>query len=135
MKQTLLSILCLVFLNTFIIAQNQQEIREEQISIAVESMPEFPGGEKKLRKFIEENFKYYKTPTQNNNDPKVHVEFIVDKKGDIYSPKITQSSGLKKVDEEVIRLVKSMPNNWTPGKFEGKPVNTKFYLSFFFKTK
>jgi TonB family protein len=60
------------------------------------------------------------------------VNFIVEKDGSLSEIKIMRSAGDEKLDEESIRLIKTMPR-WNPGKLDGEYVRCRFTLAIPFK--
>lgn len=93
---------------------------------SIDQMPEFPGGQDSLLKFIRKNFKYpanYKTESSNK---KIDVNFIVDKDGKIKKAKIIKGIN-SELDKEALRLVNSMPK-WKAGLNNGNPVSVNFEL-------
>lgn len=101
----------------------------------VEQMPEFPGGQEAMMKFISKNVKYPENAKENNVEGKVLLKFVISNQGEIRDieviNKIKYGYGL---EEEAIRVLKKMPR-WTPGKQNGKPVNVYFTLPISFKLK
>ena len=88
--------------------------------MAVEEMPEFPGGVKALREYLNANFNYPAAAIEKGISGKVFVNFIVSKTGAVTNVKIF--NGIDPIlDNEAIRLVKTLPN-WKPGKQNGEPV-------------
>jgi len=85
--------------------------------------PEFPGGMEKMYQFISDNFNYSEQVQQDNISDRVMIQFIVQKDGSIKDINVLNSPN-ELLSEEMIRIVKSMPN-WIPGKKEGNPVNAK----------
>ena len=94
---------------------------EQQVFQVVEEMPEFPGGDLELRKFIAENVRYPQDAKDNNEQGTVYVKFIVDKTGKVTEPTIVKGSGCESLDEEAIRVVNTIPD-FTPGRQRGKNV-------------
>lgn len=90
----------------------------------VEQMPEFPGGELALRKFLVNSVKYPVIAQENGIQGKVFINFIVDKNGSISNVKVFRGVD-QSLDKEAIRVVKSMPK-WIPGKQGGQPVRVSF---------
>lgn len=88
--------------------------------------PSFIGGETAMLKFLSDNLIYPETAKTNNIKGRVIVEFVVDKNGNISSPKVLRSPN-KILDEEAIRVVSKMPK-WKPGTKDGKSVSTKMVL-------
>ena len=94
-------------------------------------MPEFPGGEKNLNKFIARSLKYPRYALENGIEGKAVVQFVVRKDGSIGDIEIV-SSPHESLSNEAIRLIKLMPN-WIPGTQKGEPVNVKYIFPVVFK--
>ncbi len=106
---------------------NNQIVEEDTISapfVVVEQMPEFPGGEAALRKFISNSVKYPVIAQENGIQGKVFINFIVDTNGSISSVKVSRGVD-PSLDKEAIRVVKSMPK-WIPGKQGGRAVRVSY---------
>ena len=109
---------------------------EPTIFDRAEFMPEYPGGEKALVKFLKINLKY---PTENlepGSQIKVIAKFVVDKNGKVTEIEI-QKSGGKDFDDEVMRTMKKMQTSvtWIPGKQNGRNVAVYFYLPVVFQSQ
>ena len=98
----------------------QEEEAEPEPFVVVEEMPEFPGGQIELLKYIFEHTNYPEVAKENNIQGKVIVRFCVTAKGTV-----SQISVLKGVDaeldKEAMRVVATLPA-FKPGKQGGKPV-------------
>ncbi len=109
-----------------------EEIVGGEIMTYVEQMPEFYGGNEKLYTYVVENLKYPDLAKENKIEGTVYVSFVITKEGRITNvTQVNKALGWG-LDEEAIRLVKSMPD-WRPGKQNGKPVNCKFNLPIKFR--
>lgn len=108
-----------------ILDNNEQNV-ENEILIYAEKMPEFPGGEKELNKFINKNLQY---PLQKDIKGTVYCNFVVDTNGVISNIKILIGIG-EDFDKEAIRVIKKMPK-WNSGLHYGKKV--KVYSSLVIK--
>ena len=104
-----------------------------------EEMPRFPGDDKALMVYLQKNLimpEKYKGNTDENPslaEYRTFVKFVVNEDGSISDIQLLRKSAeFKDLDEEAIRVVKSMPN-WEPGKIEGKPVKVYFNLPIVFK--
>ncbi|MCX6198878.1 MAG: energy transducer TonB [Bacteroidetes bacterium] len=97
----------------------------------VDIMPEFPGGDAALIKFLQENIQYPKFERDNGIQGKVIVKLVVMEDGTVQDISLAKSvsAGL---DEEAIRVV-SMSPKWKPGSQDGKPVRVKYLLPVVFK--
>lgn len=98
---------------------------DETIFFIVEKMPEFPGGELELRKFIAENTRYPEDAKVNKQCGKAFVQFVIDKEGSVRNVKIVRTSGYESLDNEALRVVKSLPK-WEPGMQRGQTVNVSY---------
>ena len=108
-----------------------EEKKEEQVFTAVEQMPQFPGGEAELMKYISNNIKYPTMAMENNIQGRVVVQFVVTKTGKIGEVKVVRSKD-PDLDKEAVRVVKSLPN-FIPGKMNGQAVNVWYTLPITFK--
>lgn len=105
--------------------------REFEFFTTVENMPEFPGGEIALNKFINETIQYPQDAIENAIEGKVYVSFLINDQGYIENIEVLNGIGYG-CDEEAIRVVKSMPR-WTPGMHKDKFVNVNYILPVVFK--
>jgi TonB family protein len=106
---------------------------EGEVFFITEEMPQFPGGELGLRKFIAMNVKYPQEARENNVQGKVYVRFIVTKTGDVDS--VTVQRGVDpSLDAEAVRVVKALPK-WKPGMQRGVPVNVYYTVPINFSLK
>jgi protein TonB len=103
-----------------------EEDDDEEFFMVVENMPEFPGGDLGLMKYIQKNVKYPAIAKEYNITGKVYVSFIVDKKGSVTNVKIVRGVD-KNLDAEAMRVVKSLPK-YKPGKQRGKSVRVMFTI-------
>lgn len=104
-----------------------REIPEDEVFMIVEIMPEFPGGELELRKFIEENIVYPEDAKAQGVEGTCFVKFVIDVEGSIKDVELISGIGFESIDDEAIRVIKSMPK-WTPGKQRGQNVNVSFVI-------
>lgn len=104
----------------------EEEEETEQIFMIVEDMPEFPGGEIALRKYIAENIRYPEMAKENDIQGTVYVRFVVTKSGSIGRIEILRGVD-PLLDKEAIRVVKTLPK-WKPGKQRGKSVNVSYSM-------
>ena len=105
------------------------EIEEEfddEFFMVVENMPEFPGGDLGLMKYIQKNVKYPPIAKQYNITGKVYVSFIVEKSGYVSNVKVVRGVD-KNLDAEAVRVVNSLPK-YKPGKQRGKPARVMFTI-------
>ncbi len=98
---------------------------EETIFMVVETMPEFPGGQAELFKYLSQNVKYPVIAQENGIQGRVICQFVVNRDGSIVDVEVVRSGGDASLDKEAVRVIKSMPK-WKPGKQRGKPVRVKY---------
>ena len=109
-----------------------EEEEEEVVFVVVESMPEFPGGQQALFKYLSENVKYPVIAQENGIQGRVICQFVVNKDGSIVDVEVVRSGGDPSLDKEAVRVIKTMPK-WKPGKQRGKPVRVKYTVPVNFK--
>jgi protein TonB len=110
----------------------EEEEKEDEIFMVVETMPEFPGGQAELFKYLSENVKYPVIAQENGIQGRVICQFVVNKDGSIVDVEVVRSGGDASLDKEAVRVIKSMPK-WKPGKQRGKPVRVKYTVPVNFK--
>jgi TonB family protein len=103
---------------------------DEQIFFMVEDMPEYPGGELALRKFISENINYPEIAREKGVEGRVYVSFVVDKKGNVANVAIARGVN-PALDKEALRVVNSLPA-WKSGKQRGEAVNVGYTVPIHF---
>lgn len=105
--------------------------QDDKVYEVVEVMPEFPGGQNELLKYLARNIKYPEESVKNKEEGRVSLTFIVNKDGSISDVKVVRNA-TPALDAEAIRIVKSMPN-WTPGKEKGKDVRVAYTVPVTFR--
>ena len=107
-----------------------KEVKEE-IFRSVEQMPQFPGGEAALMKYLQSHINYPPMAAENNVQGRVVVQFVVDKTGKVGEVKVVRSVD-KDLDKEAVRVCKSLPK-FTPGRQNGQAVSVWYTLPVTFK--
>ena len=107
------------------------EAKPEEVFRSVEQMPQFPGGEAALMKFLASHINYPPMAAENNVQGKVIVQFVVDKTGKVGEVKVVRSVD-KDLDHEAIRVCQALPK-FTPGRQNGRPVSVWYTLPIQFK--
>ena len=115
--------------NEVIVEEKKPE--PEQVFTAVEQMPQFPGGDAALMKFLSSNINYPQVAMENGVQGRVIVQFVVTKNGTVGEVKVIRSVD-RDLDKEAIRLCKSLPK-FIPGKMNGQAVNVWYTLPITFK--
>ncbi len=99
---------------------------EAEIFAIVEQMPEFPGGQDAMIKFLGENIKYPEEARKQGISGRVFVTFVVEADGEITNIELLRGIG-SGCDEEAMRVISIMPK-WKPGYQRGVPVRVRFNL-------
>jgi protein TonB len=107
-----------------VVAEEEEEEETAEVFFIVEDMPEFPGGDLALRKYIANAVKYPVIAQENGIQGKVYVTFVVGKDGSIGNAQVARGVD-PSLDKEALRVVNSLPK-WKPGKQRGKPVNVSY---------
>ena len=106
--------------------ENLSPSDKENLLLKPDENPSFPGGLDALLKFLQRNIMYPIQAQKDKMTGTVFVQFIVQKTGEVKEAKIVRGV-CKSIDEEALRVVHLMPE-WTPGKKDGKPINTSFCI-------
>ncbi len=105
---------------------NENEETTKLTYVQVEQMPEFPGGQDALLKYLSNNIQYPAKARQAGIQGMVYVTYVVEKDGSITGVKVNKGLG-GGCDEEAIKVVSAMPN-WQPGTQRGKVVRVQYNL-------
>lgn len=125
------------------------EAKDIPVFTVVEQMPEFPGGEDAMLKFLAKNVRYPEVARDCGCQGTVYITFIVDEEGNVIQPRILRAikdcedlqpdeklkpgeenpcqNSSNAISSEALRVVKIMPK-WIPGKQAGKPVRVQYNL-------
>ncbi|MCX6307879.1 MAG: TonB family protein [Bacteroidia bacterium] len=111
--------------------EDHKVIIEEKPVYGVEQMPQFPGGEEELLKFIRDNLRYPPVAAEVGIEGRVTIRFVVNRNGDVTD--VTVIRGLDpSCDKEAVRVVKMMPR-WIPGRQNGRNVPVYYTLPVVYK--
>ncbi len=108
-----------------------QAVEEEKVFDMVEQMPQFPGGQVELMKWIGEHLKYPTIAQENGTQGRVTCQFVVGKDGKVRDVTILKTLD-PYCDKEAVRVIMAMPN-WIPGKQNGKAVSVKYTVPITFR--
>lgn len=106
--------------------------QQEPVFEVCEKMPQYPGGQEALFRFLSMNIKYPVEAAKAGATGRSIVTFIITSKGEVTNPRLIRSAGNDLLDKEALRVVSSMPN-WSPGIQKGKAVNVKFTIPISFR--
>lgn len=103
----------------------------DKIYSNVENMPEYPGGMKYFKRYIDKNLKYPELAKENKIEGVVVMQFVVEKNGDITSPRVVRKLEAS-LDSVAMNLIKGMPR-WTPASDHGVKVRCKYSVPIAFR--
>ena len=115
---------------TFRLKSPVEETKEETLTV-VDVMPQYPGGDRELLKFIAQSIKYPTDAQEAGVQGRVICSCVVDKKGNIVEPKIIRGID-PSLDAEALRVIGMMPR-WTPGRQDGKAVRVLYTVPITFR--
>ncbi len=104
---------------------------QEPVYTVIEQMPQFPGGEKELLKFIANNIKYPVVAQEKGIQGRVIVRFVVSKTGQVDRVEVIRSLD-SDCDKEAVRVIKLLPK-FIPGKQNGENVAVWYTLPITYK--
>lgn len=113
-------------------SQNSTTLTKENVGAGI-TMPEFPGGDVGLTKYLAETVKFPENAKKDSLSRKVFVQFVINQEGDVENVKVVRGVD-KAFDKEAIRVVESMPK-WEPAKQFGKPIKFTHTIGVGFKTE
>jgi len=117
-------------ISTRAIAQTSPVIEDKPV-YGVEQMPQFPGGDEELMKFIKDNLHYPKVAAEVGIEGRVTIRFVVSRIGEVTD--VTVIRGFDpSCDREAVRVVKMMPK-WIPGRQQGRNVPVYYTLPIVYK--
>ena len=114
-----------------VIADEKPSADKDKTYDVVEQMPEFPGGQAALLKWISNNVKYPTIAEENGIQGRVVCTFIVERDGSITDVQVARSID-PSLDKEAVRVLKKMPR-WNSGKQNGQKVRVKYTVPVTFK--
>lgn len=104
----------------------------DKIFTSVEQVPEFPGGQAALMKYLSSNIRYPAAAREDNISGRAILQFVVDKDGSITNIVIQRDVTGSGFGKEAVRVVEGMPK-WKPGKQNGQAVKVYYTLPVTFK--
>lgn len=101
-------------------SEDENAADAETVYSRIDQMPQFPGGDFELRKWIMSHLRYPTEAIENGIKGSVLVQCVVNRDGSISDAKIARGL-IPACDKEALRLVNSMPR-WIPGQLKGENV-------------
>jgi len=109
------------------------KVRGGEVFVVVEKMPEYPGGDEALFKFIYENVMYPPEAKERGIQGKVILRFVVTSDGSVED--VTVVRGIDPLlDAEAVRVMSLLPD-WIPGTQRGQPVDVYYSVPISFSLK
>lgn len=106
------------------IVVEEEERDDTPVFYIVEEMPEFPGGEAALQKYLATSVKYPVIAQENGIQGKVFIQFVINTKGEVTNATVLRGVD-PSLDKEALRVVQAMPS-WKPGKQRNRPVRVSY---------
>ncbi len=113
------------------VVEEEEEEAAQQIFTVVEEMPEFPGGQGELLKYLGHSIRYPVIAQENGIQGRVVCAFVINRDGSIVDAEVLRGVD-PSLDKEALRVINSMPK-WKPGKQRGKPVRVKYTVPVVFR--
>ena len=105
----------------------------EEPFVVVEEMPEFPGGDAELLKYIGDNTQYPLSAKEQNLQGRIIVRFCITSNGSVNQISVIKGVA-PELDAEAIRVINTLPA-FKPGKQGGKPVPVWYMVPITFALK
>lgn len=115
-----------------IFIRDSADIRKEQDTLTTkvytfaEQMPQYPGGETEMMKFISENLKVPQEFVESGLQGRVVLRFIVTETGQIENIRVMKTPD-SLFSQAHVDVIKAMPR-WEPGKQDGEAVSVYYTL-------
>ncbi|MBI1222836.1 MAG: TonB family protein [Bacteroidetes bacterium] len=104
--------------------------KDGEVFLFVEQMPEFPGGQQAMYKYIASRAEYSLKAKEQGISGKVYVSFVIEKDGKVSNVQVVRGAH-PLLDSAAVKIVKGMPD-WKPGMQRGKHVRVKQTLPVIF---
>lgn len=102
------------------------QFTDNKVYESAEVMPEFPGGQAELLKFVAKRVKYPTEAQRKGAQGRVIVKFVVETNGSISNIHVVKGID-PLLDAEAIRVCTTMPT-WAPARQEGKAVRCYYTI-------
>jgi len=99
------------------------------VYLSVDVLPEFPGGESKMREYIETHIKY--PANAHGAAGRVNVTFVINRNGSLSDIEAVGRKMHPSLEKEALRIVRASPK-WKPGKLKGKKVRVQYTVPIVF---
>ena len=116
--------------NESITAADDAETQAD-IAASADTLPQFPGGQPALIRFIYTNIRYPSVALKQRIEGRVWCSFVVETDGSISGVQL-EKGVYAFLDEEAVRVMKIMPA-WIPAQTNGEKIRVKVYIPIVFK--
>lgn len=106
------------------IAVVEEERDTGEIFMIVEEMPEFPGGDAALQRYLATSIRYPVIAQENGIQGRVYIQFVINQQGEVTNAVILRGVD-PSLDREALRVVQAMPK-WKPGRQRNRPVRVSY---------
>ena len=103
---------------------DESQLSNDSIYATVDKIPEFPGGDAALLKWINDHLVYPEIAKVNGVEGRVSCRFVVEKDGSVTNAEVTRSLS-PETDNEALRILRMLPK-FKPGTHKDKPVRVRF---------
>jgi len=113
--------------------QPTQSTPKDSVYSYVEKMPEFPGGEKEVVKFLSQAMRYPEAAQKKNEHGKVIVQFVITNTGKVANARVVKGVSTD-LDNEALRVIGLLPD-WIPGEQNGQKVSVYRIIPILFQSE
>jgi periplasmic protein TonB len=128
-QTSIIAIICISFIfhfNCQAQSNDSTSVDTEGVVAVVDQQPTFPGGNRKMAKFINKNLRYPESARRTGAMGRVFTGFIVAKDGSISDIRTVRGVS-PDLDAEARRIIALMPK-WMPGKQDGEIVHCRYII-------
>jgi protein TonB len=107
-----------------------------EIFAVVEEMPEPPGGINAFYKYVGSHIVYPQVEKEAGIQGKAFLKFVVEMDGSLSDVQVLKGvSGCGACDKEAVRVLKTFPEKWKPGRQNGHAARVYYTLPIVFKVQ
>ncbi|HOZ86311.1 MAG TPA: TonB family protein [Bacteroidia bacterium] len=107
-----------------------------EIFAVVEEMPEPPGGISSFYNYVKTHIVYPQMEKEAGISGKVFLKFVVEMDGSLSDVQVLKGvSGCSACDKEAVRVLKTFPEKWKPGRQNGHTARVYYTLPIVFKVQ
>jgi protein TonB len=107
--------------NSTVLAPSNNPVPSKEL----DRQPNYPGGIQNFYQYVGNNFD--KDGNYEGETIRVEVSFVIERNGSMTDIRVVKKTN-SEIDNEAIRVLKSLRTKWSPGYKDGQPVRTQFTL-------